>query len=127
MDIPFPKGNFRARCLNVVDGDTVDLEVDVGFHIRTVARFRLLGIDTYELRSKLPEERVLAKQAKELVIQWLKPSPQPTEWNLIISVQKDPDNFGRYLTNIGTEIDGKPYQDVGQTLLEMKLAVPYKE
>jgi micrococcal nuclease len=38
----------RAKVTRVVDGDTVDLEVDLGYHISTSIRGRLLGIDTPE-------------------------------------------------------------------------------
>ena len=38
----------RAKVIRVVDGDTVDLEVDLGFHISLAIRGRLLGVDTPE-------------------------------------------------------------------------------
>lgn len=37
-----------TEVLRVVDGDTVDLRLDVGFHLSTALRFRLLGVDTPE-------------------------------------------------------------------------------
>lgn len=39
---------FRAICTNVVDGDTVDLDIDLGFRRRTSERIRLSAIDTPE-------------------------------------------------------------------------------
>ena len=38
----------RAKVNRVVDGDTVDLEVDLGYHISLYIRGRLLGVDTPE-------------------------------------------------------------------------------
>ena len=38
----------RAKVSRVVDGDTVDLEVDLGYHISIAIRGRLLGVDTPE-------------------------------------------------------------------------------
>ena len=38
----------RAKVLRVVDGDTVDLEVDLGYHVSLTIRGRLLGINTPE-------------------------------------------------------------------------------
>jgi len=38
----------RAKVTRVVDGDTVDLEVDLGYHISLSIRGRLLGVDTPE-------------------------------------------------------------------------------
>ena len=40
--------NYRARAVRCVDGDTVDLEVDLGFKIFTNIRARLIGVDTPE-------------------------------------------------------------------------------
>jgi micrococcal nuclease len=40
--------HYKARLLKAVDGDTVDLEVDLGFHVHTRMRFRLEAIDTPE-------------------------------------------------------------------------------
>jgi micrococcal nuclease len=37
-----------AGVVRVVDGDTVDLQLDLGFHTRSVQRFRLLNVDTPE-------------------------------------------------------------------------------
>ena len=43
---------YSAKILKWIDGDTVDLEVDLGFKIAVKDRFRLYGIDTPELRPK---------------------------------------------------------------------------
>ena len=43
-----PEYRYTARVLRWVDGDTVDLRVDVGFFLRLEDRFRLYGIDTPE-------------------------------------------------------------------------------
>ena len=39
---------YRAKCIRVIDGDTVHLEVDLGFRMSCHHHFRLLGIDTPE-------------------------------------------------------------------------------
>ena len=41
--------SYSARVFNIVDGDTIDCELDLGFHLMTKLRFRLLGIDTPEV------------------------------------------------------------------------------
>lgn len=60
---------YSALVTNVVDGDTIDATVDLGFHMQATLRFRLLGIDTPELRSSDILERVEAKSAKDYVIE----------------------------------------------------------
>lgn len=37
-----------TRIMRVVDGDTVDLEIDLGFYLKSTLRFRLLGCDSPE-------------------------------------------------------------------------------
>ena len=39
---------YRAKVKRVVDGDTIDFDVDLGFHISISIRTRLLGVDTPE-------------------------------------------------------------------------------
>ena len=47
-----PEYLYRARVINVVDGDTFDAEIDLGFYVKTTQRFRLSRIDTPEVRGK---------------------------------------------------------------------------
>lgn len=58
---------YKAEVLRVVDGDTIDVRIDVGFTILTERRLRLRGIDTPEMRAESEEERQRAQQAKEFV------------------------------------------------------------
>ena len=52
---------------NVVDGDTIDVEIDLGFDISFSSRVRLAGIDTPESRTTNKAEKVLGLEAKEYV------------------------------------------------------------
>lgn len=40
---------YRCTILHVVDGDTIDIELDLGFEIRITERVRLIGVDTPEV------------------------------------------------------------------------------
>lgn len=40
---------YFCKILNVVDGDTVDIELDLGFNIKMKERVRLIGLDTPEV------------------------------------------------------------------------------
>lgn len=122
----FPETKYRARCTNVVDGDTVDLVVDIGFHITFSGRFRLLGIDTDELNSKIDAERVRAQAAKAKVIELLKPSTTGTGWPLIVRTMKDTDSFGRWLVEILFTKDDGSIANLGSLLIDENLAKTYK-
>jgi len=60
---------YRIKSVGkVVDGDTIDADIDLGFDISLTKRIRLAGIDTPESRTKDVEEKKLGLDAKE----WLK-------------------------------------------------------
>ena len=59
---------YKCKILRVVDGDTVDVDIDLGFGIwMHKERVRLLGIDTPESRTRDKEEKVFGLAAKERV------------------------------------------------------------
>lgn len=126
---PFPEPELRAVCIEVVDGDTVGLLVDRGFHDYSYDRFRLLGVDTAELRDPDPAKRALAVQAAERVKEWLTPGPVEFPvafWDTIIRPRKDPDSFGRWLADLwALQLDGTEVY-VCQVLIDEGLAVPYR-
>jgi micrococcal nuclease len=84
--------HYKAKLLKVVDGDTVRLEIDLGFTIRWVSNCRLHGINTPELNSTDLALRARALEARQYVIDTL-----PTEV-LVKSVRLD--KYGRPLVEI---------------------------
>jgi micrococcal nuclease len=59
---------FKALVTKVVDGDTFDAIVDLGFHVSTKQRFRLMAVDTPEIFTpSCKEELEHGKQAKLFV------------------------------------------------------------
>ena len=75
----------------IIDGDTVDILIDVGFDITIKQRVRLLDIDAAEVRTKDLEEKERGLAAKD----WLeKELSREGEW--IINTTKD-DKYGRIL------------------------------
>ena len=75
----------------IIDGDTIDVEISLGFNITIVQRVRLKDIDAAETRTKDLKEKAEGLMAKE----WLeKELSKPGEW--IIETTKD-DKYGRIL------------------------------
>ena len=62
---------YRAKLDRVVDGDTVDALIDVGFDIWVKKRIRFMGIDTWESRTGDLEEKKKGLAAKARVIELL--------------------------------------------------------
>ena len=57
---------YRVKqVLKVVDGDTIDVVIDLGFDISFTSRVRLAGIDTPESRTTDAREKILGVEVKE--------------------------------------------------------------
>ena len=104
---------FQARVKRVVDGDTLDLDIDLGFHITLSERVRLMGIDTPETRSRDPIEKSSGMIAKDFVIDFV------DDGDVVIKVH----GFGKF---------GRPLVDLykgslclNEQLVLLGLAVPY--
>ena len=63
---------YNAKGLRVVDGDTVDATVDLGFDTWKKIRIRLVGINTPETRTRDLEEKAKGLAAKNFLIDLLK-------------------------------------------------------
>ena len=81
----------------VIDGDTVDAILDLGFDITIKQRLRIIGIDTPELRSRDVEERLKARAAKDFAEKWL-----TTNGPFVVTTFKG-DKYGRMLGDFRTE------------------------
>ena len=90
------------------------MDVDLGFEIRTVQRIRLLGCDTYEIRSKNEHEKVLAKAARDHVKKVLSIYP------ILLQTDYKKGKYGRYLGNIFYKKNGR-YVELSKELIALKL------
>ena len=107
---------YRAKLDRVVDGDTVDVTLDLGFDILYNNRIRLLGIDTPEIRTRDLEEKALGLAAKDRVKELC-----PVGSTVILRTTKDgKGKFGRILGEIFVE-----EQSVNKLLVEEGHAVEY--
>lgn len=75
---------YWAEVIRVVDGDTVDMLIDLGFDVWVKQRIRLLGIDTAE------KKHPLGKATKKAMADQL-------EGKIILIEVTKPDKYGRYL------------------------------
>ena len=55
---------YNATLIRVLDGDTIDCYVDLGFDLKIKKRVRYMGIDTWESRTRNKEEKVKGLAAK---------------------------------------------------------------
>jgi micrococcal nuclease len=115
---------YRAKLERVVDGDTVDALIDLGFDTWVKKRIRYKGIDTWESRTKDLDEKKLGLAAKE------------RNKELLESVSSKPGYFrlrshgvGKYGRVLGElfikDIEGIEY-NINQTLIDEGHAYEYE-
>lgn len=88
---------YDAKLLRVIDGDTIDVTIDLGFGISINTRVRLLGIDTPEIRTKDLSEKKRGMEAKKFVEQVFKKNGNRC---LLHSHKNTREKYGRYLAKV---------------------------
>jgi micrococcal nuclease len=85
---------FVKEVKNVVDGDTIDVIIDLGFDILFSSRVRLAGIDTPESRTTDKAEKALGLESKEYLKKYLKDAK-----SVVIKTEKmdSSEKYGRIL------------------------------
>ena len=85
---------YVRKVENIVDGDTIDVLIDLGFDILFQSRVRLAGIDTPESRTKDLAEKALGLEAKEYLKKNLKDAK-----SVVIKTEKmdSSEKYGRIL------------------------------
>ncbi len=112
---------YRVEIKKVVDGDTVDVDIDLGFGIwMRNERIRLMGIDTPESRTRDLEEKKYGLAAKKFLQNML-----DDEGGITLKTDKDAEGkFGRIL---GTFYRTTNYADksINDYMIEKHHAVAY--
>ena len=107
---------YKVKVTRVVDGDTVDVDVDLGFGmVYKKQRVRMMGIDTPESRTRDLEEKFYGKQSKYHLENILKDKD-------IELLSHDKGKFGRIL---GELFVGSSEYSINQQMIDEYHAVPY--
>ena len=114
---------YRATLLKIVDGDTVDVDIDLGFGvILSNQRIRLYGIDTPESRTRDLEEKKCGKLAARYIEDHIKVSSTFT-------LRTKLDGKGKYGRILGELVCFVPEFDremsLNDSMILKKLAVKY--
>lgn len=111
---------YKATVTSVYDGDTLTVDIDLGFSIvlRNI-KLRLLGIDTPELRGGTEKTKSYAKQSRDYV-------REKCLGKEIFVESHRKGKYGRYLATIWCiDDDKKNEKSINDLLLENNLAVEY--
>ncbi len=114
---------YKCTILRIVDGDTVDVDIDLGFGVwMRKERIRILGIDTPESRTRDDVEKVYGLLAKEFVKSHL-----PIGSVQILQTEKDKTGkFGRILGKFLVYDKREDRQmPLGDIMIREHLAVKY--
>ena len=108
---------YSCKVDRVVDGDTIDVVLDLGFDIMFKSRVRLYGIDTPESRTRDLDEKARGKMASA----FLKEAVENGSKVVIETKLKDSrGKYGRVLGNV--VVDGL---NINEAMIEKFLAVAY--
>lgn len=100
------------KVTNVVDGDTIDVEIDLGFSVSYAQRLRLAGIDTPESRTTDKAEKILGLEAKEYLKSKVKDAKE-----VIVKTEK-PDSSEKYGRILGwVYVDGST-KSINEQMIE---------
>lgn len=117
--IPVEMQKYKAKLIRIIDGDTIDAEIEVGFDIFVRKRIRLWGIDAPETRSKNKREVKAGKKTLKRLKAILAVSDGQFEL-----VTHGDGKFGRCLGEIFVKDHS---ESVNQVLINEGLAEKYDE
>ena len=120
---------YRVKALEkVVDGDTIDVSIDLGFDVSTSQRVRLLGIDTPESRTSDAEEKKYGLLSKKMLKEWCLKAVESEKDDIEIEIRcPEADSrgkFGRVLGEVWVSEDGV-WTNVNKWMCDEGFAVPY--
>jgi endonuclease YncB( thermonuclease family) len=114
MTAPVHDWVFRARPVDVLDGDTLTLELDLGLNVRRVETVRLLDAAAPELRGASRPRGLLARA---WLAEWLEHAAEDaaSAWPLVLRSHQPPrpgdpnprEKYGRLLAEIWRTVDGE--------------------
>jgi micrococcal nuclease len=93
-----PVYRYRATAKRVIDGDTYELELDLGLRVRCVVPVRLRGLDCPEIRT---QEGLAARRSAEELFK--------TSKSCVVETHKDTQSFARWIADV--YVDGKSMAD----------------
>jgi micrococcal nuclease len=100
------------KLIGVIDGDTIDVDIDLGFDISLMKRVRMAGIDTPESRTKDKNEKVLGLESKEYLKYKLKDAKE------IVIKTELPDSSEKYGRVLGwVYVDGQD-KSINESMIE---------
>jgi len=123
---------YKLKVNRVIDGDTVDGTIDLGFGIHAKKRIRIIGINAPEIRTKDLLEKEKGKFAKKRLMDLLRYGSKQAEGLVILTTLDKTGKFGRVLGDIKYKYAEDPHgpwvgwQSIGKQLIEEEVVSRYE-
>ena len=112
---------YKCKVKRVVDGDTMDVILDLGFDVHHAVRVRLAGIDTPESRTRDLDEKARGKLSKA----FLKESIKGKKIVLKTKIKDSKGKFGRVIAEVWAEFEKGSLRNINELMIKECYAVKY--
>ena len=112
---------YKCKVKRVVDGDTMDVILDLGFDVHHAVRVRLAGIDTPESRTRDKDEKARGKLSKA----FLKESIKGRKIILKTKIKDSKGKFGRVIAEVWAEFEKGSLRNINELMIKECYAVKY--
>jgi micrococcal nuclease len=109
--------NYKATCTRVIDGDTIEVIIDLGFNVMIKETVRLKGIDTPESRTRNTLEKQAGLKVEQFLIDLIEGK------TIYITTEKSNEKYGRYLADIYLNFEDT--KSINELLIEKEYAKVY--
>jgi micrococcal nuclease len=106
---------YRARLVRVIDADTLEMELDLGFGVVKSETLRLADLDAPELNT------AEGRAVRAIVLDWVDDA-KDGDWPLLVTTRKT-DKYRRYIATIRDATTARPA--LNETLLTLGYAKPW--
>ena len=112
---------YKCKVKRVVDGDTMDVILDLGFDIHHAVRVRMAGIDTPESRTRDKDEKARGKLSKA----FLKESIKGKKIILKTKIKDAKGKYGRVIAEVWAEFEEGSLLNINELMIKECYAVKY--
>jgi micrococcal nuclease len=116
---------YEAKVLSVHDGDTISVEIDLGFELKFTDKIRFFGLNAPELKMRNDKNKLVENPTGTKTLDIVKEFLPIGSIIVVETIKDKKEKYGRYLANIYAMRDGEQV-NVNKFLLEYELAVPMK-
>lgn len=116
---------YEAKVLDIHDGDTISIEIDLGFQMRFTDKVRFYGINAPELKIRDEKNKITENPLGTKTLNTVKEFIKIGDVITIETIKDKKEKYGRYLANVYVLLDDRQIC-LNDYLLNNGLAVPMK-